>query len=152
MQKTQEMRVQSLGWEDPWRRKWQPTPVFLPGEFHGQRSLVGYSPWGCRVRHNLGTKHTHTHNDAKIRNYVTWGFRRRMLCHIIHTILTLSTLILKNNFLYLFFYLWLCWLCVAAEQGLLFSSCAEQGLLSRLLIVVTSHVAGHWLNSWGTWA
>ena len=32
----------------PWRRKWQPTPVFLPGEFHGQRSLVGYSPWGCK--------------------------------------------------------------------------------------------------------
>ena len=32
----------------PWRRKWQPTPVFLPGEFHGQRSLVGYSPRGCK--------------------------------------------------------------------------------------------------------
>ena len=30
----------------PWRREWLPTPVFLPGEFHGQRSLVGYSPWG----------------------------------------------------------------------------------------------------------
>ena len=30
----------------PWSRKWQPTPVFLPGESHGQRSLVGYSPWG----------------------------------------------------------------------------------------------------------
>ena len=30
----------------PWR-KWQPTPVFLPGEFHGQRSQAGYSPWGC---------------------------------------------------------------------------------------------------------
>ena len=30
----------------PWRRKWQPTPVFLPREFHGQRNLVGYSPWG----------------------------------------------------------------------------------------------------------
>ena len=30
--------------EIPWRRKWQPTPVFLPGEFHGQRSLVGYGP------------------------------------------------------------------------------------------------------------
>ena len=29
----------------PWSRKWQPTPVFLPGEFHGQRSLKGYSPW-----------------------------------------------------------------------------------------------------------
>ena len=29
-----------------WRREWQPTPVFLPGESHGQRSLAGYSPWG----------------------------------------------------------------------------------------------------------
>ena len=37
----------------PWRRKWLPTPVFLPGEFHGQRSLVGYGPSGLkRVRHN----------------------------------------------------------------------------------------------------
>ena len=36
----------------PWRRSWQPTPVFLPGESHGQRSLVGYSSWGHRVRHN----------------------------------------------------------------------------------------------------
>ena len=44
----QEMRVQSLGWEDPWRRKWQPTPVYLPGQFHGQRSLAGYSPWDCK--------------------------------------------------------------------------------------------------------
>ena len=32
----------------PWKRKWQPTPVFLLGKFHGQRSLVGYSPWGCK--------------------------------------------------------------------------------------------------------
>ena len=31
-----------------WRRAWQPTPVFLPGESHGQRSLAGYSPWGCK--------------------------------------------------------------------------------------------------------
>ena len=30
----------------PWRREWQPTPVVLPGESHGQRSLEGYSPWG----------------------------------------------------------------------------------------------------------
>ena len=42
------MRVQSLGQKIPWRRVWQPTPVFLPGEFHGQRSLEGYSPVGCK--------------------------------------------------------------------------------------------------------
>ena len=40
----------------PWRRKWQPTLVFLPGESHGPRSLVGYSPWGYkRFGHNLAT-------------------------------------------------------------------------------------------------
>ena len=32
----------------PWKRKWQPTPVLLPGKFHGWRNLVGYSPWGCK--------------------------------------------------------------------------------------------------------
>ena len=36
----------------PWRREWLPTLVFLPGEFHGQRRLAGYSPWGHRVRHD----------------------------------------------------------------------------------------------------
>ena len=46
MQEMEETRVQSLGWEDPWSRKWQPTPVFLPGDSHVQRSLAGYSPWG----------------------------------------------------------------------------------------------------------
>ena len=36
----------------PWMRSWQPTPVFLPGKFHQQRSLVSYSPESCRVRHH----------------------------------------------------------------------------------------------------
>ena len=36
------------GQEDPLEKKWQPTPVFLPGESHGQRSLAGCSPWGCK--------------------------------------------------------------------------------------------------------
>ena len=42
----QENPVGSLGQEDPpWRRAWLPTPVFLPGKSHGERSLEGYSPW-----------------------------------------------------------------------------------------------------------
>ena len=40
----------------PWRRKWQPTPVFLPGNFHGKRSLEGYNPWDCK---ELETDDTH---------------------------------------------------------------------------------------------
>ena len=41
----QETQVQSLGQEDPLEKGMQPTPVFLPGDVHEQRSLVGYSPW-----------------------------------------------------------------------------------------------------------
>ena len=40
--------VRSLVGKIPWRRAWQPTPVFLPGESHGLRTLAGYGPWGRR--------------------------------------------------------------------------------------------------------
>ena len=46
MQKTLEKWVWSLGWEDPLEEGMQPIPIFLPGESHVQRSLVGYSPKG----------------------------------------------------------------------------------------------------------
>ena len=45
----------------PWRRKWQPTPVFLPGESHGRRSLVGYSPWGRKELDTTQQLHFHFH-------------------------------------------------------------------------------------------
>ena len=57
---TQETQVWSLSWEDsPGEGNSNPTPVFLPGESHGQRSLVGYSPWGREESHT--TEHTHAH-------------------------------------------------------------------------------------------
>ena len=43
-----ETRFNPRVWKIPWRKKWQPIPVFLPGKFHGWRSLVGYSPWGLK--------------------------------------------------------------------------------------------------------
>ena len=50
-----------------WRTAWQPTPVFLPGESHEQRSLAGYSLWGCKQSDTTeGTEHTHTHTSVKI--------------------------------------------------------------------------------------
>ena len=45
-------RVRSLGWEDPLRREWKPTPVFVPGKSHGQRSPMDYHTWGREVRHD----------------------------------------------------------------------------------------------------
>ena len=55
-----------------WRRKWQPTPVFLPGKSHGPRSLMGYSP-GChkRVRHDLVTK-LQKHSIYRTEKNVSW--------------------------------------------------------------------------------
>ena len=44
----------------PWRKAWQPTPVFPPGKSHGQRSLMGYTPWSCRVGHDWATNFAFT--------------------------------------------------------------------------------------------
>ena len=49
----------------PRRRKWQPTPVFLPGESHGQRSLVSYSPWSRKESDTTEHTHTHTHTHTQ---------------------------------------------------------------------------------------
>ena len=49
----------------PWRRAWQPTPVFLPGESHGHRSLAGYSPWGSKE-----SDLTEATNHGKLTNHV----------------------------------------------------------------------------------
>ena len=64
MQKTQ---VQSLGWEDP-LEKGMTTTVFLPREFHGQRSLAGYSPWGRKesdIRETNTFTFSHSYNHYK---------------------------------------------------------------------------------------
>ena len=45
----------------PWRKKWQPSPVFLPGKSHGQRSLVGYCPLGHKESDKTKGLSTHTH-------------------------------------------------------------------------------------------
>ena len=70
--------VQSLGQEDPRKRAWLPTPVFLPGKSHGQRSLEGYLPWGCRVRHNWATS-THTIQIKLPMQMIFWKLQKYFL-------------------------------------------------------------------------
>ena len=68
MQEIQEMQVLSLGWKIPWRRAWQPSPIFLPGESHGQRSLAGYGPWGHKESETTEvTEHAHTQGARESR-------------------------------------------------------------------------------------
>src|SRR5574337_1069273 len=68
----------------PWRREWLPTPIFWPGEFHGQRSLMCYSPWGCKGSDILNNFHFHAaysncwhdpHRETveTVSDFVFWG-------------------------------------------------------------------------------
>ena len=56
-----------------WRRKWQPTLVFLPGDFHGQRSLVGSSPWGHKESESWAVKKAEC---QRIDAFELWCWRR----------------------------------------------------------------------------
>ena len=54
-----------------WRRKWQRSPGFLPGKFHGQRCLAGYSLWVCNESDTTEQTHTHTHTHTHTDSEVT---------------------------------------------------------------------------------
>ena len=65
----------------PWRRKWLPTPVFLPGIYHGQRNLVGYTVCGgCKESDTIdymgACTHTHTHTHTHAHTHSIMGKRR----------------------------------------------------------------------------
>ena len=60
MQETQEMQVRSLSQEDPLQKKMATTPVFLPGKSHGEKSLVGYGPVGCKASDTTEQLNTNT--------------------------------------------------------------------------------------------
>ena len=62
----------------PWRRKWRPTPVFLPGKSHGQRSLVGYSPWG---HDKSDTVSDSTHKGIQVRQHAVLGRTEDLSSH-----------------------------------------------------------------------
>ena len=64
MQEIQETWIQFLGQEDPLEKGWQPTPVSLLGESHGQRSLAGYSSWGLKELDVTEHVHIHTHTHT----------------------------------------------------------------------------------------
>ena len=70
-------------WKISWRRAWQPTPVFLHGEFHGQKSLVGYSPSSRKELDMLSTEDTTHHYYYYYKYYVEIGRQRFKLCSTI---------------------------------------------------------------------
>ena len=61
----------------PWRRKRHFTPVFLPGKSHGQRSLAGSSPWGCKEADTTEPAHTHTHTHTQYYYYISIAVEKK---------------------------------------------------------------------------
>ena len=59
-------------WKIPWRRKWQSTPALLPGKSYGRRSLIGYSPWGCKESDTTEQLHFHYIISQFYHNYVLY--------------------------------------------------------------------------------
>ena len=109
-----------------WRRAWQPTPVFLPGKSHGQRSLVGYSLWGCKES-DMTKATSHVYMSIPISQFIppfllSWYPYICSLClcfyscfaKIICTVFLDSTYVLIYN---IFF--WLIWLCMTISRSIL---------------------------------
>ena len=85
----QETQVWSVDCEDPRRRKWQSAPVFLPGKSHRQRSLTGYSSWGCkRVRRDWASKQQQLFHCI----YALGGFLRARQDIVLQDMITLGEL------------------------------------------------------------
>ena len=72
----------------PWRRKWQPTPIFFPGRWYGQSKLVGYIPWGCKD----------SDRTEWLNNKICWGLFCVLLCHTLENVLC----ILERNVFWVF--------------------------------------------------
>ena len=64
----QETQVCSLGQKDPLEKEMATHTIFLPGEFHGQRSLVGYSPWSCKESHLTEQLNTFAFGGPVVKN------------------------------------------------------------------------------------
>ena len=88
-------------WKIPWRRKWQPTPVLLPGESHGWKSLVGYNPWGRKESDTTEQLHfTPPHSFCIFDNYLvkfTYDFSRS-ICTESNIIMIFFLLLLQTQY------------------------------------------------------
>ena len=117
----------------PWRKPWQPTPVFLLRKFHGQRSLVDYSPWGCKDLDMTEQLSTHTPLLDRIQQ---WRLQLLDFC-------------LGGGFFLIIFFFFLAVLGFRCCVVFSLAVWGEQGLLSGCG-AWPSHCSG--FSYWGAWA
>ena len=93
----------------PWRRAWQPTPVVLLGESHEQRSLVGYSPWGCKelgmAEHTYDLRHVLTYQSLRIKNKNAKSTKLQSFSKVTQVCWSCHHCNISSHFLYSFHFL-----------------------------------------------
>ena len=94
MQETGDRRCRFDLWVEkiPWRRKWQPMPVFLPGKFRGWRNLAGYSPWGHKVGRNWAHMHAHTHTHTHTQTHYIVYCNPILPCRLLYAVISVHDL------------------------------------------------------------
>ena len=140
MQETEKTQFYPWVGKIPWRRAWQPTPVFLFGESHGQRSLEGYSPWGLKELDTADRLSTHAGRTK---------FGLGLMSPLVCLALCKSFFFFLHVHTALFFYFWLHWVFIAVQAFLelwqaraTWPQCGKPGVL-RLLTAVASLVVEH---------
>ena len=81
----------------PWRRKRQPTPVFLPGKSHRQRGLAGYSPWSHKESDVTECTHTHTHTHINTHIHSIYIYILLFISHEVSQVTEITTFVKNNN-------------------------------------------------------
>ena len=98
MQEAQETGVWSLDGKIPWRRKWQPIPVFLSEKSHGQRSLTGYSPW-CHTESDMTEwLSMHTHLSGLVMHFILIFFFCQKMNEIVTSMVRVTSIKTQNYF------------------------------------------------------
>ena len=151
------MRVQSLSQEDPWSRKWQPTPVSWLGKCHGQKSLEGYSPGGCKKSDM--TEPGESQRQRSLVGCHLWGHTESSTTEATQqqqqqqTIVFSAMSLLKGRLLSIFYYSF----ALNIKQFFLTSfqffprSAVGQKGMDIFMILNTSHIQNHKKNTISLW-
>ena len=131
-------QVRSLARNIPWQREWLTTPVFLPGKYHGQRNLVGYSPWGHKESGMTERQTLSLHFTSYYIPNTSLSYNSNFI-HLTPFIqLSLSPLLSSGDHKQNIFFLWVC-LCFMYNWPTVLCYCLVHNIIPYFCILQNNH-------------